>query len=1462
MREVLESKPDLVDERASTRRCLSPPPPPFEHLRIGMWARAGACALAALAVLAATVEGSETDLDTNFFASEPAEADARCTAMRDADSPLCDPHYTEPTCELLDSKKIMTIVLQGVLALMGIGSLLAKKKLEERRSRVRRSFKVWGMDASKQGAASICAHFAGIINAGILNRMNADMNTDDSKVINTDDCGWYFVSFTLDTTLGVFLSYCMFRLQVRLTAGATNPWVGALGKSGDYEDLDGHGAVDYRRWGIQMAVWCLITVIARLMVLGVQVLTFDWLRVFVAMLSQSMACHPGAMLVLVMVACPVLMNIGMLWIQDQFLKKQAPVTPAEALRASQMEQPKSYRAIQKKVCDAILGFIVFVVVLSVFLWYTVTVGSEQDYYDPCYTQVRDSFNPAEGDSRLTSNLTLAKGHLFEKVHDACRNEDENNDENFLKKVLEHRGDLMDSKGARNPKPQCRCCNKRTPWKDDSGEDVDSGEVKCAQTAGLTYDCSGVGECCGRSQLHDMDKALVDSCSVCPIYMPCDQLYCPARADFIRNTQHLPMIFGVTLSMLGNIYVLYTYKFDPKLQKAAITKLLSWAALVELFFCVSLLIQELAFRIPRNPCVPTADLNGDGHLDNSDCQDPTQWHDWPTWTEVHKQLLDQLTDHQDGQVDQVAGQRGGAVAGCQAMSFIFQLTWTASDSYYWMITVELMLNLYTSPFGSTKKRWLFYHGWTWTISVSLAVWLLFSGDWGVSFDSVLEDFCWNVNFGHSGYGGSEKHARSSNSDFLTPIIYGLSAFYYATGFIGAAVAYYKNGKLTLGLRKARAETITEGFTVVLSCTAWLAMIAVMYWGVVLQNSNEILAGVHMDNGPKDYATQHHKIIVGIWAFTVGARGCVNFLVWRLIVIPRHNAQYENQLMDLAQAAGTAGRELARTLGATGLVDAAGPIDVPIPEVVGDGPKEINEVLMHEVLFFTGLGIRSAGRYPYGEHGDTARATGPAPVSGRLERLLQDRDVDPAAEEADIQLQQAYEYENTTGTNFADNMRQLFSGEASGEPRQSETDRAEAQQERMQEEKERNEHLNTFKFKTYYPKKFRKLREMFNIDIHGDEGMQSLLHQAMAEYKTGSFTGGASGSFMYYSGDKRFIVKQITETEKQVMVEILDDYIDHMERSREGGPVKSLLLRVVQLNRIQMYQHEVCGHAVMRGRMYFVVTENCFYQPLKEEVRLMKESNLPMYVDKSEEELMEIAGGEALETYDLKGSWVGRSTATDKNGRKRDMAGKTQKDNDLQEPLYLTREDEDALMAQIRADAGFLADHDIMDYSLLLGIHKGTSIVNEGEDTEQIVDPFIFHAAAAHHSQRYYVGIIDILQKWDGGKKRETCAKAMLGKDLDGLSSMEPEAYRERFVRAMHNHMTQIDPALERVPSGRNLLMRPSIAGGLQVDQSGKCARNLSGRGLFLTDCAVAAEPRESSVRRAGGSERPFLVGGAE
>lgn len=45
--------------------------------------------------------------------------------------------------------------------------------------------------------------------------------------------------------------------------------------------------------------------------------------------------------------------------------------------------------------------------------------------------------------------------------------------------------------------------------------------------------------------------------------------------------------------------------------------------------------------------------------------------------------------------------------------------------------------------------------------------------------------------------------------------------------------------------------------------------------------------------------------------------------------------------------------------------------------------------------------------------------------------------------------------------------------------------------------------------------------------------------------------------------------------------------------------------------------------------------------------------------------------------------------------------------------------------------------------------------------------------------YYMGIIDMLQRWDTSKRAERAAKLMLCRDGGGLSAIEPIAYRSRF-----------------------------------------------------------------------------------
>ena len=58
-------------------------------------------------------------------------------------------------------------------------------------------------------------------------------------------------------------------------------------------------------------------------------------------------------------------------------------------------------------------------------------------------------------------------------------------------------------------------------------------------------------------------------------------------------------------------------------------------------------------------------------------------------------------------------------------------------------------------------------------------------------------------------------------------------------------------------------------------------------------------------------------------------------------------------------------------------------------------------------------------------------------------------------------------------------------------------------------------------------------------------------------------GKSGSFFFFSHDKKFIIKTLQKEEKKTMLKILDSYIDHIVTLNN----KSLLVRIYGLFTIQ-------------------------------------------------------------------------------------------------------------------------------------------------------------------------------------------------------------------------------------------------------------------------------------------------------
>ncbi|KAL8516741.1 hypothetical protein ACS0TY_015125 [Phlomoides rotata] len=191
---------------------------------------------------------------------------------------------------------------------------------------------------------------------------------------------------------------------------------------------------------------------------------------------------------------------------------------------------------------------------------------------------------------------------------------------------------------------------------------------------------------------------------------------------------------------------------------------------------------------------------------------------------------------------------------------------------------------------------------------------------------------------------------------------------------------------------------------------------------------------------------------------------------------------------------------------------------------------------------------------------------------------------------------------------------------------------------------------FRWKDYCPMVFRDLREMFKIDA-ADYMMSICGNDTLRELSSP----GKSGSVFFLSQDDRFMIKTLRKSEVKVLLRMLPNYHQHV-RTHEN----TLITKFFGLHRIKPSSGQ---------KFRFVVMGNMFFTELRIHRR-----------------------------FDLKGSSLGRSADKVKIDENTIL-----KDLDLDYCFYLEPTWRDALMQQIEIDSKFLVSENIMDYSLLLGVH---------------------------------------------------------------------------------------------------------------------------------------------------------------
>ena len=304
----------------------------------------------------------------------------------------------------------------------------------------------------------------------------------------------------------------------------------------------------------------------------------------------------------------------------------------------------------------------------------------------------------------------------------------------------------------------------------------------------------------------------------------------------------------------------------------------------------------------------------------------------------------------------------------------------------------------------------------------------------------------------------------------------------------------------------------------------------------------------------------------------------------------------------------------------------------------------------------------------------------------------------------------------------------------------------------------------RFYDHAPKIFYNLRTLYGIsndDYLKSLGPENFLCNLIVT-KNKSLkeicSSGRSGSFFYFSYDGKYLMKTIPESEFLKFKEILRDYYTYMYENP-----KTLLQRFFGLY--------VCIFDDVK--MHFVVMNNVFNTPLKVHYK-----------------------------YDLKGSTYNRMSRKPKDinysNYNFDISMKDNDYADRKEKINLSSYYKRILSDVAKKDAKFLYNHNINDYSFLVGI-SDKKWYNQKEleqeeylllankktqsfDSQDIRKPFYEEYYGGLRSEDndkvYFFGIIDIFTNYGGKKRMEYIIKSV--SQGTGISCKPPDEYYRRFI----------------------------------------------------------------------------------
>ncbi|KIY69350.1 hypothetical protein CYLTODRAFT_420748 [Cylindrobasidium torrendii FP15055 ss-10] len=257
---------------------------------------------------------------------------------------------------------------------------------------------------------------------------------------------------------------------------------------------------------------------------------------------------------------------------------------------------------------------------------------------------------------------------------------------------------------------------------------------------------------------------------------------------------------------------------------------------------------------------------------------------------------------------------------------------------------------------------------------------------------------------------------------------------------------------------------------------------------------------------------------------------------------------------------------------------------------------------------------------------------------------------------------------------------------------------------------------------YPEQFDALRRTYDCE-------RSMI-ESLARCVKWNASGGKSGSAFLKTRDDRFIAKEMSRSELQTMETFAPAYFDYMS-SAVAADRPTLLAKVFGVYKITFRKTTPeAGHKAKSTQMNLIVMENLFYDRRFSKI------------------------------YDLKGSTRNRHVQS--TGRENEvLLDENLVETQYKSPFYLREHSKRILRGALYNDSKFLADINVMDYSLVCGV--------DSQNNELVI------------------GIVDYIRTYTWDKKLESWVKeSAWGAGRGEPTIVTPKQYRQRFIGAMERY----------------------------------------------------------------------------